>query len=65
MKVILVLACVLLTAGSAWAGNIILDNWDIDTVAYPADSRLAETLRNDLDWSIEYEDDQAVLFTRP
>jgi hypothetical protein len=34
-------------------------------VAYPADSRLAEALRNDLDWAIEYEDDQAVLFSRP
>jgi hypothetical protein len=43
----------------------ILDRWDIDTVAYPADSRLAEALRNDLDWAVEYEDDQAVLFSRP
>jgi hypothetical protein len=45
--------------------RVILDRWDIDTVAYPADSRLAEALRNDLDWAIEYEDDQAVLFSRP
>jgi hypothetical protein len=43
----------------------ILDRWDIDTVAYPTDSRLAEALRNDLDWALEYEDDQTVLFSRP
>ncbi|MBN1918035.1 MAG: PEP-CTERM sorting domain-containing protein [Verrucomicrobia bacterium] len=31
MRVFLVLSCVLLCAGSAWAGNIVLDNWDIET----------------------------------
>ena len=31
MRVILALACVLLCVGSAQAGNIVLDNWDIET----------------------------------
>jgi hypothetical protein len=43
----------------------VLDRWQIDSVAYPPQSRLAEQLRKDPTWRIEYEDRQAVLFTRP
>ena len=31
MRVIFVVTCVLLCASGAWAGNIVLDNWDIET----------------------------------
>ncbi len=43
----------------------VLDRWEIDTVAYPVDSRLAEALHKHPQWSLEYRDDQAVLFSRP
>ncbi|MBN2496855.1 MAG: hypothetical protein JXR96_19850 [Deltaproteobacteria bacterium] len=45
-----------------WRG--VLDRWQIDTVAYPPDEPLARKLRQEPGWTVDYEDDQSVLFAR-
>ena len=42
----------------------VLDRWGINAVAYPPRSRLARQLRQDIDWIVAWEDEQAVLFVR-
>ncbi len=42
----------------------VLDRWGIDSVAYPRKSTLAQQLRQDIDWIVAYEDEQAILFVR-
>jgi hypothetical protein len=42
----------------------ILDGWEIDLVAYPPDTSLAEALWQSPYWELDYVDDQAVLFRR-
>ena len=42
----------------------VLDRWRIDVVVYPVESRLTEALRQEPGWQVEYEDPQAVMFTR-
>ncbi len=45
-----------------WRG--VLDRWAIDMVAYPRNEALSKLLREEPGWTLEYEDDQAVLFVR-
>ena len=45
-----------------WRG--VLDRWQIDMVAYPQGENLTRQLKDEPNWLVEYEDNQAVLFVR-
>lgn len=47
----------------AWRQS--LQRWNIETVLVPANSALATGLRNAPDWTVTYEDSQAVILTLP
>ena len=44
--------------------RFVLDRWEIDAIAYPPAEELSQALRNDIDWIVDWEDRQSVLFVR-
>lgn len=45
-------------------GVEILERWQVDIVIYPPGSALAEELRRDPRWRLDFEDEQAIVFER-